>query len=67
MKYCCTLEKSMNPRGIPLHFTIPHIFVTNIHPPAETKRPSHEVTPGAGAPMDINKLKCDIKCFMLWV
>jgi len=42
---------------------VPHTFITNIHPPAETKRPSHGVTPGAGAPMDINKLKCDVKCF----
>ena len=42
---------------------VPHTFVTNIHPPVETKKPSPGVTPGAGTPMDIDKLKHNVKCF----
>ena len=45
------------------NFCIPHTFVTNIHPSVKTKRPRHGVTPGAGTLMDINKLKCNVKCF----
>ena len=43
---------------------VPHTFVTNVHQPVEHKKTNTGTTfGGAGQPMDVDKLRRDIKCF----
>ena len=42
----------------------PHTFVTNIHPPTGDRRTgSGVIHGGAGVPMDVDKLKRELRCF----